>query len=102
MLVCVCGIVIDPIIRRVRGPRGLPGSTSIVTRFPGYCLKYALFNSIVPPICTIVAIVLNMHGAHAPANIPSKDSKEYLGATSLLAETPRMFNIPLSVCNLQK
>ena len=41
MLGCVCGIVIDPIIRRVRGPMGLPGSTSIVTRFPGHCLKYA-------------------------------------------------------------
>ena len=37
----VCGIVIDPIIRRVRGPMGLPGSTSIVTRLLPRCLKYA-------------------------------------------------------------
>ena len=37
----MCGIVIDPIIRRVRGPMGLPGSTSIVTRLLPRCLKYA-------------------------------------------------------------
>ena len=70
MLGCVCGIVIDPIIRRVRGPMGLPGSTSIVTRFPGHCLKYAPAPAPAP-----VASVSNMH-QHAP----TMPSKEYLCA----------------------